>query len=56
MVMYGVYNTEKSEELINTVHKIHNTTTPKERLFAGELSTTFTWYVNKNGVNNYAIN
>ena len=35
---------------------MHNTITPNERLFTGELSTAFTWYVNKNGVNYYAIN
>ena len=26
---------------------MHNTTTPNEELFAGELSTAFTWYVMK---------
>ena len=35
---------------------MHNTTTPKERLFTGELSTAFTWYVNKNGIHHYALN
>ena len=56
MVMYGVYNVEALEKLINTIHQMHNTTTLNERLFTGELSTAFTWYVNKNGVNHYAIN
>ena len=56
MVMYGVYNTETLEKLVNTVHQMHNTTTPNERLFTGELSMAFTWYVNNNGVNHYAIN
>ena len=46
----------KLEKLINTVHQMYNTTTLNERLFAGELSTAFTWYVNKNGVHHYAIN
>ena len=32
MVMYGVYNAEMLEKLINTVHKMHNITTPNERL------------------------
>ena len=53
--MYGVYNTETLEKLIKTVHQIHNTTTPNEKLFTGELSTAFTWYVNKNEVHHYAI-
>ena len=36
--MYGIYNMETLEKLINTVHKIHNTTSPHEKLFAGENS------------------
>ena len=28
MVMYGIYNAETLENLINTVHYIHNFTTP----------------------------
>ena len=34
MLMYGVYNAETLERLINTVHHIHNTTFSHERLFA----------------------
>ena len=34
MVMYGIYNAETLEELINTVHHIHNTTSSNEKLFA----------------------
>ena len=56
MVMYGVYNAETLGKLINAVHQMHNTTTPNERLFTGELSIAFTWYVNKNGFHHYAIN
>ena len=26
MLMYGIYNTETLEKLINTVHEIHNVT------------------------------
>ena len=36
MLMYGIYNTETLEKLINTVHHIHNTTSSHERLFAGQ--------------------
>ena len=36
MLMYSVYNAETLEELINTVHQIHNTTSSHERLFAGQ--------------------
>ena len=56
MVVYGVYNAEVLEKLVQTVHQMHNTTTLNEKLFAGELSTAFTLYVNKNGVHHYAIN
>ena len=31
MVMYGVYNSDTLEELIKTVHKLHNLTTWNER-------------------------
>ena len=36
MLMYGIYNAEISEKLIQTVHEIHNTTSSHEKLFAGE--------------------
>ena len=51
VVMYGVYNAETLETLINTVHQMHNSTTPNERVFMGELNKAFMWYVNKQGFN-----
>ena len=36
MLMYGIYNAEMLEKLINTVHEIHNVTSSHERLFTGE--------------------
>ena len=33
MLMYGIYNAETLEKLINTLHNIHNTTSSHERLF-----------------------
>ena len=36
MLMYGIYNVETLEKLINTVHEIHNVTSSHEKLFAGE--------------------
>ena len=36
MLMYGIYNVETLEKLIKSVHKIHNTTSSHEKLFAGE--------------------
>ena len=35
MVMYGVYNAETLEELINMVYHMHNSKTLHEKLFAG---------------------
>ena len=59
MVMYGVYNTETLEKHISTVHHIDNTKTLHEKLFEGELTTAYRWYVNPHGnqdVQHYAIN
>ena len=36
MLMYGVYNAETKEKLIQTVHEIHNVTSSHKKLFAGE--------------------
>ena len=38
MLMYGIFNMETLEKLINTVHNIHNTTSSHERLFVGQQS------------------
>ena len=37
MVMYGIYNSDTLEDLIKTVHKLHNTTTWNEKLFSGHI-------------------
>ena len=55
MVMNGVYNTETLENLINTVQSMHNSTTESERLFAGELNTAYTWYINAPNTQEYAV-
>ena len=36
MLMYGIYNADTYEKLINTVQEIHNVTSSHEKLFAGE--------------------
>ena len=38
MVMYGTYNSETIEKLINTIQKIHNKTTWNDNLFVGKLN------------------
>ena len=39
IVMYGIYNAEILGKFINTVHCIHNFTSPNEKLFAGQQDT-----------------
>ena len=36
MVMYEIYNAVTLEQLINTVHCIHKSTSSKEKLFTGQ--------------------
>ena len=58
MLMYGIYNAETLEKLINTVHNIHNTTSSHERLFAGQQSSSLTHrslYANSLGLHHYFI-
>ena len=56
-LMYGVYNAETLEKLINTVHHMHNTTSSQERLFAGKQSSLNlrSLYVNALGLQHYSI-
>ena len=58
MLMYGVYNMETLEKLINTVHNIRNTTLSHERLFAWQQSslTLKSLYAHSLGLHHYSIN
>ena len=58
MLMYGIYNAETLEKLINTAHNIHNMTSSHERLFAGQhSSSTFRLlYGHSLGLHHYSIN
>ena len=40
MLMYGIYNAEMLEKLINTVQELHNVTSSHEKLFTGEHNPT----------------
>ena len=51
--MYGIYNSDNLEQLIDTIHKVHNKTTWNEKLFASKL---YHWYLSKDGAGHYAIN
>ena len=56
MVMYGIYNSDTSETLTDTVHRLHNQTTWNEKLFAGKIDDWYHWYLSEKGVGHYAIN
>ena len=58
MLMYGIYNAETLEKLINTVHEIHNVTSSCEKLFAGEHNPTLfrMLYMDALGIQQYATN
>ena len=58
MLMYGIYNAETLEKVINTVHNIHNITSSHEKMFAGEHNPTIfrLTYTTSLGVQQYAFN
>ena len=58
MLMYGIYNAETLEKLINTVHEIHNATSSHEKLFAGAHNPTLfrMLYMDALGIQQYATN
>ena len=58
MLMYGIYNAETLERLINTVQEIHNVTSSHEKLFAGEYNPALfrMLYTDALGIQQYAIN
>ena len=58
MLMYGIYNANTLEKLINTVQEIHNVTSSHEKLFAGEHNPTIfrLLYTDALGIQQYAFN
>ena len=54
--MYGIYNSDTLEDLIDTVHRLHNKSTWNEKLFAGQIKDWYHRYLSVKGVNHYAIN
>ena len=56
MITYGVYNSDTLTALIRTVHNMQNTTTWKERTFAGKLNQNYQAYLNEEGTHNFVIN
>ena len=56
MIMYGIYNSDTLTELIETIHRMHNTTSWRERTFAGKLNQWLELYLHQDGVHHYVIN
>ena len=58
MLMYGIYNAETLEKLINTVQGIHNVMSSHDKLFAGEHNPTMfrVLYTDALGTQQYAFN
>ena len=56
MIMYSVYNSDTLTDVIDTMHRMHNTSTWKERTFAGRLNQWFDMYLHQEGMHHYAIN
>ena len=58
MLMYGIYNAETLERLINTVQEIHNVTSSHKKLFTREYNPALfrMLYMDTLGIQQYAIN
>ena len=50
-----LYNSDTLTDLIDTVHRMHNTSTWKERSFAGRLNQWFDMHLHQEGVHCYAM-
>ena len=53
--MYGIYNVDTLEKLIQMVHKMNNRSVWYERLYAGNVNKWFEMYLASQGANYYAI-
>ena len=56
MIMYGVYNSNTLEQLIETVHEMYERLNWQEKAFVGTINEQIQAYLNLEGVNHYAIN
>ena len=55
MIMYGVYNVDTLEKLIQMVHKMNNRSVWYEKLYAGHVNKWFEMYSATQGAYYYAI-
>ena len=56
VIMYGIYNSDTLAQSIETVHRIHNTTSWQERTFVRKINQWFELYLHQDRVGHYAIN
>ena len=49
-VMYCIYNSDTLDDLICTVHMLHDQSTWNERLFAGQIKDWYHWYLSSRGI------
>ena len=55
MIIYGIYNVDMLEKLIQMVHKMNTKSVWFERLYAGHVNKWFEMYSSSQGVNYYEI-
>ena len=55
MIMYGIYNADTLEKLIQMVHKMNNRSVWFERLYAGHVNKCYEMYSSTQGAKYYAI-
>ena len=55
MIMYGVYNVDTLDKLIQMVHKMNNRSVWYKKLYAGQVNDWYDKYAISQGVNYYAI-
>ena len=56
MIMYGVYNSNTLEQLIETVHEMYERLNWQDKAFVGTINEQIQAYLNSKGVNHFAIN
>ena len=57
MLLYGIYNSDILETLIDTVHKLHKQSTWNEKTVCGKnRRLVLLVFIRERGINHYAIN
>ena len=56
LVLYTIYNSDTLEKLINMAHRMHNSTTRNEKLYASKCNSLYNWYLSKDGFGHHANN